>query len=348
MNQKMASKKNKNTKKSKNKSKNASNARRPASLPVVEEEQEEIITFGDKLLKAVAPYISTIAIALIAGFLGFAVIAFWMRSSSEKKAMEWRELNNATMIARLTNDNSAWKQVAEAYPNSKAGLWANQMAGDQQLRMGLEQLTYNRENGIGMIKKSKEYFQAVVDAPSSAKTPMLQQRSHFALAYAHESLGEFPESQALYEKLLTEAPDSAFAELAKRGAARSSNSDYGELFTKIENWEDEVVGEAPGAKLPERPNLDFNMPDLPSGDKPPAESPTVSGGGDFKAPEVTDPGTTTPETTTPVAPETTPSEGVVEPSLEPAKTDGTTEVETSGAAETSETPALEEKEQSDK
>ena len=92
MNQKMASKKNKNTKKNNNRTpltkSTTKGSHRPANLPVVEdEEQEEIITFGDKLLKAISPHITTIAFALIAGFLGFAVIAFLMRSSSGKKAI---------------------------------------------------------------------------------------------------------------------------------------------------------------------------------------------------------------------------------------------------------------------
>ena len=272
MNQKMASKKNKKDRKKK------SSYTKPVGLPEVEEEQEEVVTYGDRILNAVSPYISTIAFALVAGFLGFAIIAFLLRSSADKKAMEWRELNNATNIALRSGDISGWKQVADAYPDTKAGLWANQMAGDQQLRMGLEQLTYNKESGKGMIEKAKEYFQTVVDAPDTSKTPMLNQSSHFALAYAKESLGEFEEAKTIYEKLLEEAPDSAFASHAQRGLARTGNSDYAEMYSKFDNWQEEEVGDAPGVKVPSRPSIGF--PEI--GETPPVEkSPTVGGGGNF-------------------------------------------------------------------
>lgn len=280
MNQKAAKKKKKKTK---------ANQKRVKSkgLPVVEEPEEEIQTFGDKILAAITPYMTTIIFAVIAGFLGFAIITFLVRSSADKKAFEWRELATATSIANRTNETSHWKNVADKYPDSKAGLWASQLAGDMQLRTGLEELSYNREAGLGKIKKSKDYFQTVIDAPDSVKTPMLQQASNFSMAYACESLGEFDESKAIYEKLLEEAPESAFAEVARRGVSRSSNSDYASLYTKFENWEEEMIGEAPGLKLPERPQIDFPMDeDLPPGQKPPTTSgiapavgATTTGGG---------------------------------------------------------------------
>ncbi len=273
MNQKTASKKNK-----KNKKRVKTQARKPNSVaPPEEETEEEVLTFGDKLLHAVTPHLTTIIFAMIAGFLGFAAIAFIIRGQSDKKAMEWRELSNATSIANRTGEISGWKQVAETYPEATAGLWASQMAGDQQLRMGLEQITYNRDSGMGMIKKSKEFFQSVLDGPATAQTPMLKQASHFSMAYAHESLGEFAEAKVLYDKLLSDAPDSAFAEHARRGSARSGSEDYVVLYDKFDTWDEDVIGTAPGPQVPERPSIDFPEVDLPAGDKPPAESPTIPG-----------------------------------------------------------------------
>ncbi len=263
MNQKAAKKK-------KNKKPNKT---KRSGLPVVEEEVvEEPLTFGDKVLAAVTPYIGTIVFALVAGFLAFALMTFWLRGLSDSKAFEWRELNSASSIARQTGDISQWNRVAETYPDSKAGLWASQFAGDWQLREGLSTLAADQEAGFGMIKKSKKYFQSVIDAPASAKTPTLEQASHFSLAYACESLGEFEESKALYQKLIDEAPDSAFAGNARRGLNRSTSDDYTELYAKFTNWQEEVIGEAPGARVPEAPSIDFPEVDLPPGQKPPATS----------------------------------------------------------------------------
>ena len=269
-------------KKRKKKKANKANKSKRSGLPVVEEEViEEELTFGDKLLANITPYMGTIVFALLAGFVAFALIAFMLRSSADSKAFEWRELNSASSIARQTGNISQWKRVAEEYPDSKAGLWASQFAGDYQLREGLSKLASDQKTGFGLIKKSKPYFQSVIDAPASAKTPMLQQRSHFSLAYACESLGEFKESQALYEKLIEEAPESAFVEHARRGLTRASSDDYGNLYAKFTNWEEEMIGEAPGPNIPERPSIDFPKVDLPPGEKPPTTS--LVPGGDFES-----------------------------------------------------------------
>ena len=279
MNQKALKKKKKNKAA---KSAKASNSRR-TGLPVVEEEViEEQLTFGDKLLATVTPYLGTIVFALVAGFLAFALVAFLLRSSADSKAFEWRELNSASSIARQSGNISEWTRVADKYPDSKAGLWASQFAGDFQLREGLSTLMTDQKAGFGMIEKSKTFFQSVIDAPASSKTAMLEQRSHFSLAYAHESLGQFAESKALYQKLIDEAPNSAFAGHAERGLSRSSSGDYTDLYAKFTNWQEEEIGEAPGPKAPSIPSIDFpEIKDLPPGQKPPTTSavaPEASGG----------------------------------------------------------------------
>ena len=266
----------------KRKNKKTNKTRRSSVMPVVEEEViEEELTFGDKLLANITPYMGTIVFALLAGFAAFALVAFLLRSSADSRAFEWRELNSASSIARQTGNISQWKRVAEEYPDSKAGLWASQFAGDYQLREGLSLLATDQEAGFGLIKKSKSYFESIINAPDSAKTPMLQQRSHFSLAYACEGLGEFEESKKLYEKLIKEAPDSAFVEHARRGLHRATNDDYSDLYAKFTNWEQEEIGEAPGPRIPERPSIDFPDLDLPPGEKPPTTSAIVPGG-DFE------------------------------------------------------------------
>ena len=263
--------------KKKKKNKKANNSQR-TGLPVVEEEViEEELTFGDKLLAAITPYLGTIVFAVVAGFLAFALVAFLLRSSADSKAFEWRELSSASSVARQSGNISEWNRIAEKYPDSKAGLWAAQFAGDYQLREGLSKLASDQKAGFGMIEKSKEFFQSVIDAPASAKTAMLDQRSHFSLAYAHESLGEFDKSKVLYEKLIEEAPESAFIAHARRGLHRSTSGDYSDLYAKFTNWQEEEIGEAPGPRTPDLPDIDF--PEVPEATPATSEAaPEVSGG----------------------------------------------------------------------
>jgi tetratricopeptide (TPR) repeat protein len=248
---------------------------RKSRLPVVETPEE--LSGAEKLFEKVQPHLTTIGLVIVAGTLGFIAIAFMMRSRFDQNAAQWRELSTASAIALRTGDISGLKTVADTYPDTKAGLWALQMAGDEQLRRGIEQLSFDREAGNQMIEKGKNNFKRIVDAPQTTKTTMLDRRSSFSLAYAYESLGQFDEAKSLYEQIINLAPDSAFANPARRGLERASNEQYVDLYTKFANFEEEVIGEAPGPALPDRPVIEFPEA-LPAGQKPPADNASASGG----------------------------------------------------------------------
>ena len=268
-------------------------------------QEPEELTGAEKLLEDIKPYLTTIMLCVVAVVLGFIAIAFWNQTMFQSSAASWRDLSNYSSIAIRTGEVAGLEQVAVDHADTKAGSWAMQLAGDQQLRAGLEQLAYNREDGLGLIRKSKANFKGVFEAKDAAKTEMLKRRSNFSLAYACESLGEFPEAKALYQQLVDEAPDSAFANAARRGIKRTSNDDFAALYDKFKSWEEEEIGEAPGPTVPKRPDISFDGIDVPEGEKPPA-------GGDFEpgekpeasAPEKTEPAKTDADPESDAAPKT--------------------------------------------
>ena len=194
-------------------------------------------------------------------FAAFVGIAYFINHRETVYADQWRELNLANTDHRLSQNTTRLMNVAEDYPNQKAGMWSLQIAGDFDLRNGISQLSYDRENGFNVIKRAKENLQKVVDAPNAIKSTDLQRRSLFSLAYACESLGEFDEAKQHYQKLVDEAPESAFAEPAIRGLRRCENSDMIALYDTFKNWKD-LADEAPGPNVPKIPNIDF--PDIDS------------------------------------------------------------------------------------
>lgn len=220
------------------------------------EEEAVELTGADKLLEKITPHAGTIGLAVVAGFIGFAAIAFLISRNFDTKAQAWRDQYIASTVAYQISDISGLKEVADTYPDKQAGMWAAQMAADFQLRMGLQQLDKDREGGLDMIRKATAGFQTVLDAPQTAKSTMLQRRSQFGMAYASESLGDFEKAKTLYAELVDAAPDSAFAEPARRGMKRSSSPEYAAVYKTFEEWK-VVLGDAPGDILPGRPNIDF-------------------------------------------------------------------------------------------
>lgn len=229
-------------------SKKKSTAKFPVEEPVE-------LTGSEKFFEAIKPHLATIGLVCVAGLLGFAAVAIFVKSNFTKEAEQWRELSFASSIALGSGNLAPLKEVTENYGETKASMWAVQMVGDQQLTTGLDQMLRDREVGKQQVEKAKENFKRVVEAPASAKTTMLDRRAHFSLAYAYESLGQFDKAKTIYDELVEQAPESPFASPAKRGSKRSSDPAYAKLYEKFVNFEEAVIGDAPGPLVPDSPNL---------------------------------------------------------------------------------------------
>ena len=245
-------------------------------VPVEVEEQSG----AEKLLMASKPYWSVIALGLLICILAWVIVSYLMQSSRESAAEPSRQLSDAMQQFYVSGNVDSLKQMRTDYPNEKATNWAMMIAGDFELNRGLSQFAGNREAAIKLIKRSKESFQSVIDSPSSAKTTMQERSSLYSLAYANEALGEFETAKTLYDRVLKEAPDSILAENAENGLERISDSDFGKLYDEFVSYTP-AEEEAPGAVIPDKPNIDFPDIDVPKDSPETSDTPSTTGG-DFK------------------------------------------------------------------
>lgn len=229
-------------------------------LPVTEPEVEQ--STADKIGDWLAENGTMLALVTALGFLIFMAVVWLLNSRQSQQEAQWNQLQQSIAGVGLTGKSDGLLDVADEFPDGKAGLWALQLAGDYDLQNGLATISQDRQKGIELIKKARESLQRIVDAPDSQKTTMLQRRSTFSLAYALESLGEFDKANKYYQQLVDAAPDSAFAPAAKRGAERTSNPAFVALYDKFKNFEEEL-GDAPGPLVPDQPDISFpEIPDI--------------------------------------------------------------------------------------
>ena len=251
-------------------------ATQTGSLPTAAPERSE----NDEMMDKLRPYLTKIGVAVVLGLLALIAITLLIDSRQQSSSAPWQELTTAQAEFSFSGNVDRLTQVASQYPNTKAAMHALQSAGDFQLRQGIDQLATDRDKGFGLIEKSKESYQQILDAPVSAKSSDIQQASVFAMAYANESLGQFDEAAKYYTQLIEEAPDSHFVSDAKRGVARSTNPDFVAAYKKFKDFE--PLGDAPGPNVPTRPEIDFPEVQVPE-DEPgtdevmPDDSPTESG-----------------------------------------------------------------------
>ena len=157
---------------------------------------------------------------------------------------QWEELSYSLESTLMNGTTSDLTDLAEQFPKAIASHWGLMIAGDITLREGLSTPFEIRENAIRKLDKAKRLYQRVVESKFT-KTPMLQRRAIFGLAYSLESLGEFEKAEKYYSQLIEE--DSELTDTAKRGLARTQDEElraFFEVFTKTSAFE------APGLPLP--------------------------------------------------------------------------------------------------
>ena len=230
------------------------NKKPPKNDPLPEAPEE--LSLAEQWVDKLMPYGSMIALGIALCFLAFIIVTYMIKANEVRAENEWRELNTSITEVGLSGNTARLKQVADDFPTGRAGMWALQLAGDYDLRTGIGQLSYDREGGLKLIEKSRDTLQRIVDGPASAKTTDLQRCSTFSLAYANESMGEFAKAKSLYQEIVDNALDSPFGEPAKRGLARCSNPKYAVLFDDFKTYDDSIE-EAPGATVPDKPNISF-------------------------------------------------------------------------------------------
>jgi len=245
-------------------------------VPVEVDEPSE----AERILEASRPYWGQIALGVCVFLLGYVLLNYFLQSSQNSAAEPWQQLDRSFNQFRISQNVDSLKQMENDFPNDKATNFALQIAGDYEMNRGLQQLPTDREGAMKLIKRAKESFQKVYDAPNTTKTVMQQRRSLFTLAYAAESLGEFDEAKALYSKYTKEAPDSILFKDAQRGLARVTNPKFVALYNEFQDHElfDE---EAPGAAVEDAPNIEFPEIDIPKEMEEAKESSDT--GGDFEA-----------------------------------------------------------------
>ena len=252
------------------------NTPKPSVLPVVDETPVEELTGSEKFIQSMAPHAVTIGLVAVAFVLGVMAYGVYKYTSFQGEALKWQEFSQSQFVDRRSGDTQNLDNVAESYPDKKVGIMSALVAGDIQLKQGLGKLGglsqggLKKEEGLQAIKKAKRSFQLVIDADSSLKTPLIEQRAQYCLAYAEESLGEMDQAKTLYDQFVKEHPDAPLADSARRGLERCSDERYATLYSNFTNYEEEIIGDAPGPSIPEKPTPgSFPAIDAPEGVVPP-------------------------------------------------------------------------------
>lgn len=267
----------------------------------------------EKIVKEYGPPVVTAVLVVILAAAGW---AFYVSRQASVASNRWDELNVRAASKSVANLDGL---AAEAR-GTLVGAVATNMAGITELNVALEKMVREPEKAKPEIKAAMDRFKQVVD--SSDATDLVKQQAKYALAFAHESLGEFDQALPLYQELaaLKNSPTERFA---KDGVQRCSDPVIKTFQEKFALWKPPGSGIAPsdfsglnieGLDLPGTDNsplppvLPGTLPqgtDVPKTDTPTTDAPApdapASDSTPSNPPATETPVTETPSTETPAA-----------------------------------------------
>lgn len=211
---------------------------------------------GDRI-EELKPYSTAIWATVLAVVVGVFAIVYWSRKTEAQLERTWDSYFNA----RSEPTPEGLRSVAEAYPDTPAGLWARLTLADVQLSKGVNDLFEDRADGEEALKEAVEAYQYVLDhAPRGS---LLVERATYGLGEALESQNDLSKAQAQYEAVVANWPDGAYSTQAKQRLAdleKASTKQFYDWFAKQEpkrkTPDADVMGDKPpfeASKIEEHP-----------------------------------------------------------------------------------------------
>ncbi len=217
-------------------------------------EKNELVDWLEAKLGHLRPHLTNIILGFVLVIVLIVSIMMYRYSQQEIAGAQWQQLNTVMNQFSFDQQTDRFIELAEAYPDEVASLWALQIAGLTDMQAGLENLIGKRPEAVRQLEKARKSFLRVLESKGE-KSADLMQRTLFGLATTHEALGEFEDAKKVFQQLSEEYPESFYTDAVKRALDRLQNPQTIAFFDKFK-----TVGIAPGAKLPVRPDISF--PDL--------------------------------------------------------------------------------------
>lgn len=210
---------------------------------------EEAVESGvERIVKEYGPPVVTAILVVVLAAAGW---AFYVSRQESIVSNQWDALNVGSTAKNAAN----LQGTADSARGTLVGAVATNLAGMAELNAALEKMVRDPEKAKLEIKASMDRFKQVVDYPHA--TDLIKQQAKYALAFAHESLGEFDLALPLYQELAA-LENNPIERFAKDGAQRCQDPVVRAFQEKFATWKPADSGTAPNFDL-SNPSLDLNQ-----------------------------------------------------------------------------------------
>ncbi|HPU07514.1 MAG: hypothetical protein WBH86_05570 [Thermogutta sp.] len=207
----------------------------------------------------IAPHSQKILIAVLVIVIVYLGWTIWSRWAAAVENEAWQALH-AAMESGAAAD---YETVAERFPRTNAGYWAQLLAADTHLQIGCRQILVNKADGAQELRKALDGYLAVRNVTIS---PLFQQRVLWGLGRAYEALsgtregqGELDRAMTAYRELVQRWPDGPFSSIAKRRLESLEKSETREFYDALAAYEPVRPSVQPPSGI-----IDFGPSSLPT------------------------------------------------------------------------------------
>lgn len=185
-------------------------------------DQTELEKWINSTLEKIEPYSNQILL----GFIVVTVLAvggiFWSRNADTVKTAGW-----ADFVAASTPDDFA--DLAEEFPDTPVGQFAQLQAGRQYLNEGLNAIMTNRSVANEQLNNAKEQFDNLL---KQNPPPEVREEALYGLAASLEALSDGDNEPAIkaYEQLVSEFENSKHAKWAQTRIEELKSDDASQFY----------------------------------------------------------------------------------------------------------------------
>jgi hypothetical protein len=168
----------------------------------------DLSKWTEKIVQALEFYSNQILWTICGILLVSAGIIYWVRSSRAAESSAWTDLASA----RSPED---FELAATRNPGTRASDWATLEKGEAYLGSGVRDMFKDRDKANTDLKKARTAFESLTSRSSLAAE--LRMRALMGHAQCEESMsdGDLNPAIQLYEKVVSDYPQTVFADLAK-------------------------------------------------------------------------------------------------------------------------------------
>lgn len=271
------------------------------------------------------PFFDRFGVPLLLGLAAVLIViaayVWWSKRAAADRGEGWDALAAAFRAPDATAEN--FGAVADAYPESKAAVWARLYEGEARLGTGIESLFSDKEGAVRDLTDAQEAFEDVLDQPKLDDEVKVRALYGLARSLEASSDGDLKPAIDRYEQIVKEFPGSVYEDLAQERVESLSlpeAKDFYAWFSKAKpTLQDPLMRPQDGSAPISIPGLPAGGPELPAGNTPTESAPSGDvpaasvPAGDAPAGDPAAAGGTAPAVSDEApAPESTPSDSATE------------------------------------